>query len=420
MNSEKPIWHGVVLVAGGAVGAGMFALPMVSAGAWSAWALMGLVCVWWVTYLAAKLLLDSNIAVLGDGSSHNRSIHAPPLSFGTLVKSVLGVRWALLNNISLVFIMMILMYAYISAGASIVSLSLDQFGLSELDLNRSLLSVLFSVVVALIVWLGTSAVAKLSVVLMAMMALSFLIAVIGLFPQVDVTLLMQNRFSYYTFLLAAIPVYVTAFACAGLVPTLVNHYRSDRGKVERCLFWGTLLALGIYIVWLAATFGTIGRDGFAPILEGGANTSDLMQALSVADAKASTASLSQKLMWFSHCAIITSFLSIGLGLFHFIQDKLGLGARLVPRSKAVLICFLPPTIASFFYPKGFLVAIGYAGLFVAFSFFVVPAVMSMRRLSRHRTFEFSPTWIIPTVFGAGLVCAGLKTLYTFGYLAKFP
>lgn len=33
MSAKKPLWHGVLLVAGGAIGAGMFALPMVSAGA---------------------------------------------------------------------------------------------------------------------------------------------------------------------------------------------------------------------------------------------------------------------------------------------------------------------------------------------------------------------------------------------------
>jgi len=34
IKNKKPIWHGVMLVAGGAIGAGMFALPLVASGTW--------------------------------------------------------------------------------------------------------------------------------------------------------------------------------------------------------------------------------------------------------------------------------------------------------------------------------------------------------------------------------------------------
>lgn len=426
MDKAKPVWHGVILVAGGAVGAGMFALPMVSAGAWSLWSLLGLVAIWWVTYLAAKILLDTNLAIQGSKPISASTVHGPPLSFDTLVKSVLGARWALVNNLSLVFIMMILMYAYVSAGASIVSLSLDQLGLRALEISPSWLSVAFSIVVALVVGFGTAAVANFSVVLMILMALSFLVVIFGLLPHLNPSLILYSEFSYWRFVLAAMPVYVTAFACAGLVPTLVRHYSADRKKVEQCLFWGTLLALVIYLIWLAVTFGVLGRQGFEPVLSAGGNTADLVRALSAADSgyQSTSVSISERLMWFSHCAIITSFLSIGLGLFHFIQDKLNFGGDLISRGKAILVCFLPPTIGSFFYPKGFLVAIGYAGLFVAFSFFIVPAAMSLKR-SVHNQQSSSTSkpmiskLLIVIVFTAGCVCGVLKVLYTFNLLAKF-
>lgn len=429
-SNKKPVWHGVVLVAGGAVGAGMFALPMVSAGAWTLWSFVGLGVVWWFTYLAAKILLDTNLSVLGSGyrfesARQNVDLKAPPTSFDTLVKNVLGPRWALVNNLSLVFIMMILMYAYISAGASILSVNLEQLNLQQLNLeqlkiggapesgitvDRAWLSVCFAVLIALIVWFGTALVARVSVALMIVMAISFAIVMLGLFPHIEFAELLDARFSLSGFVWAALPVYVTAFACAGLVPSLVNHYQADdevvrKHKVLNSLFWGTLLALAIYAVWLIATFGAIGRTGFQPILQAGGNTGDLVQALGqISSANPeSVATVQRRMTWFSHCAIITSFLSIGLGLFHFVQDKLRLNHGAIARAKAAVVCFLPPTLASFYYPKGFLIAIGYAGLFVTFSFFVIPALMSFKR-----TTNIGRAAV--TVFGFGLCVAILKLL----------
>jgi len=225
MMTTKPVWHGIVLVAGGAVGAGMFALPVVSVDAWSAWSALGLVCVWWFTYLAATLLLDTNLAVLRLSESTARVIQGPPTSFDTLVNRVLGARWAMANNLSLVFIMMILMYAYISAGASIMGLTLEQFNVRPLNggLGQHWLSLLFAVVVALLIWLGTGLVARISGMLMILMALSFFVVALSLAPHVNVTALLETQLSFMPFVLASLPVYVAAFACAGLVPSLVKH-----------------------------------------------------------------------------------------------------------------------------------------------------------------------------------------------------
>ncbi len=419
-NTSKPVWHGVVLVAGGAVGAGMFALPMVSAGAWTFWSFVGLVTVWWLTYLAAKSLVNTNLAVLETvrkpTSIASVDVKEPPTSFNTLVKLVLGPRWAMLNNLSLMFIMMILMYAYISAGASILSANLTQLGFTGPDSllpDRAWLSLLFATVIALLVWFGTALVARISVALMVIMAISFAVVIEGLVPHLQFTDLFNNPFSWSKFVWAALPVYVTAFACAGLVPSLVKHYQADvhnvkKSKVLASLFWGTLLALLIYMVWLLATFGAIGRAGFEPILRAGGNTGDLMLALGKISNTESVIALQLRMTWFSHCAIITSFLSIGLGLFHFVQDKFSLSNGWADRATAAAVCFLPPTIASFYYPKGFLVAIGYAGLFVAFSFFLIPALMS-RKDNRRRA---------GIVFGFGLIIAVLKVLSNLGALPK--
>ena len=409
MSTEKPLWHGVLLVAGGAVGAGMFALPTVSAGAWMLLSVAGLLLVWLMTYWAASLLTKVNLALVSQGQGglgHNSS-------FGSLVLAVLGPRWAAVNNVSIVFIMMILMYAYISAGASIISYSLQSIGFEVSPDARNWLSLGFAAVVALIVWLGTSIVSRVTLVLMVAMALTFGVATAGILPSVDLSTLTSptNTFPY---LLGALPAYVTAFACAGLVPSLVRHYAAQPKRVSQSILWGTILVLAVYLFWLLVTLGSIGREGFIEVIAAGGNIGDLVAALVNTGANPT---LQARLNVFSHCAIITSFLSVGLGLFHFTQDKLALGNDASQRLIAVACCFVPPALGSFFLPYGFVHAIGYAGFFVAFSFFILPGVMALTIKTNYRLAISKLMPYVVIVFG--LLVLVLKSALVLSWLPSF-
>lgn len=412
MSIKKPLWHGVLLVAGGAVGAGMFALPTVSAGAWMLWSVIGFLLVWLMTYMAATLLANVNLALVSQKQQKQNDLGYNS-SFGSLVQRVLGPRWAAVNNISIVFIMMILMYAYISAGASIVSYSLQSIGFDVYPNARKWLSLGFAALVAVIVWLGTSIVSQVILVLMVAMALTFGVASAGILPSVNLASLTSptNTFPY---LLGALPVYVTAFACAGLVPSLVRHYATQPKRVNQSILWGTLLALAVYLFWLMLTLGSVGRDGLIEVLAAGGNIGNLVNALVNSGA---SGSLQARLNLFSHCAIITSFLSIGLGLFHFTQDKLALGNTASQRLIAVACCFLPPALGSFFLPYGFVNTIGYAGFFVAFSFFILPGIMALAIKSEYRL--VTPKFIPYMVILFGLLVAGLKGALVLFWLPTF-
>ena len=413
MNQTKPVWQGVVLVAGGAIGAGMFALPFISAGPWTFWSFIGLLIVWLATYFSATLLLNTTLSVL-HGS--RQVALSSSLSFDTLISEVLGKRWATANNISITFIMMILMYAYISAGAGIIEYTFEKLSARSDLLSRQFLSISFSLLVAFLIWVGTTWVAKISVVLMAIMAASFFFVALSIWPHIAPSLLIEPSFSLAAFVMSALPVYVAAFACAGLVPSLVRHFDADKRKVKHSLFWGTFLALIVYCVWLTLTFGVVPRLEFIELLNSGGETSDLVYAIGQNTGESSD-SIQARLTWFSHCAIITSFLSVALGLFHFIQDKFSLDNSSLQRFYAVVICFFLPSIGSFLYPKGFVLAIGYAGLFVAFSFFVVPALMALKQSENvvsHGTNADSK--LAYMVLGFGILIGVLKILLTMGYL----
>lgn len=387
----KPLFHGVILVAGGAIGAGMFALPLVSAGAWFIWSVAAMAIVCGFTYLAANLLTEVNL-------------HFPEnSSFDTIVNSILGPNWALLNNISIAFIMSILMYAYITSGGGILSSSIDL----GIDIPRIILSLIFALIAAAIVCMNTSYISRISAILMVGMAISFVTANTGLVSSANVESLFKDvDIERLPFIAFAIPVYVTAFACAGLVPTLVSHYYQKPTLVFRSLAYGSLLTLSVYCIWLLLIFANTEREAFTSISQNGGGIDALVNLL---QSGLSSHKIKTALNWFSHLAIITSFLAIAVGLVHFLQDKFNLSDDFKGRIKSVGMAFILPTILSMLWPYGFVSAIGYAGLFVAFSFFIVPALLFTKQNSALNLNQ-KIKWLSVLLFGLLIVVLKLASL----------
>ena len=398
----KPLWHGVVLVAGGAIGAGMFALPLVSAGAWFSYSALGLLLVCVFTYLAAKLLIAVNIT------------HPVGSSFDTLVRNTLGNILARINNVSIAFIMFILMYAYITAGADILAKSLAPTLTDGIVLPRPMLSFIFASIVAVLIWSGTSVVSRVCTLLMVAMCLTFVTANIGLLDSLELMVLWHGTGGSVEYIWSALPVFVTAFACAGLVPSLTSHYANQGEKIELSILLGLLLALLVYLVWLITTLGTIPRASFVDVANNGGGLSALVTML---QSRTDSSPIGLSLVWFSHFAVITSFLSIGLGLAHFLMDRFKLGDGAIGRAKSVGVAFLPPLVASVLAPYGFVSAIAYAGIFVAFSFFILPALMYRKLNSRDAVLP-PGLWVAVLCFGV-LVIA-LKLLTVIEWLPSYP
>jgi len=381
----------------------MMALPMASAGAWILWSFMAMVMVWGLTLLAANQLAHVQLALL-ERTDNAIDVQS---SFDSIVKHLLGAKWARVNNLCIAFIMMILMYAYTTAGANIISYTIISLHDDVQGLNSSILSLGFAVIIALVVWLGTSVISTITLVLGAFMVIFFGVAAIDILPGFQTPSLLSNE-PTFPFVGAAIPVYVTAFACAGLVPTLVRHYSAHPSYVFKSLLLGTLVALFLYLFWLFISLGSVGRQGMFTVLQNGGNIDGLLQALVE---KGASSDIKPYLTLFTHAAIVTSFLSVSIGLLHFIQDKLKLSDSNRHKSLAALICFAPPVLGSLIFPYGFVHAIGFAGIFVAFSFFILPGVLALKAKTARYT-----AWV-SVVFGAVVII--LKTAAMVKWLPHF-
>lgn len=400
-----------MLVAGGAIGAGMFSLPVVSAGMWFPWAIVSLFTVWLVSYLAALLLMETNL------------LYPPGASFDTFVTDTLGKAWNTATGLSIAFVLYILLYAYFSAGGSIVNHTLDSVFSLSTEFSPRAMSLLFGFTLASIVWIGTALVSRLSVILLGGMVITFLISNSGLMLHVEAVKLFNTNTAesnYFPYLWAALPYFLTSFGCASLVPSLIKFYGNEPVKIRNCLLYGSLLSLVVYLIWVFVVFGNVSRIDFIPVIEAGGNMGNLIAAL---ESSESNETMNYLLNLFSNFAIISSFFGVGLSLFDYLADMFKFGNHAQGRFKTACVTFLPPAIFSFFFPHGFILAIGYAGLGLFFGYFLVPVLMAWRNRKRFPDMEYQlcgGATLVHAILGFSGVIATCKILTIFGLLKVYP
>ncbi|MEI9749884.1 tryptophan permease [Moellerella wisconsensis] len=352
---------GAMIIAGTAVGAGMFSIPIVTSGVWFTGSIILLIYTWACMFFSGLMILEANMNYPAGASFH------------TMVKDLLGPVWNSINGLSITFVLYILTYAYISAGSSIITHNLA----TVFPVSQMVAGLAFSILVAFFVWLSTRAVDRLSTILIGGMVITFILSVGGMFTQVSPAILFNQSAGsdtqYLPFALAALPYLLASFGYHGNVPGLVKYYRKDSKSVVRSLFIGTLIALVIYILWQYVIQGNISRDSFKLIIAEGGNIDALLRQM---DTSTGNSTVSKFLTLFSYMALASSFLGVTLGLFDYLADFFKFKDNGSGRFKSAVVTFLPPTVLALLLPNGFLYAIGFAGLAATVWAVIVPAMMA--------------------------------------------
>jgi len=392
---------GMVIIGGTIIGAGMFSLPVVMSGAWFFWSLAALVFTWFCMLHSGLMILEANL---------NYHVGA---SFDTMTRDLLGNAWNRINGLSIAFVLYILTYAYISASGSILH---HTFGELSINAPARLAGLLFALVVAFIVWLSTRAVSRMTAIVLGAKVITFFLTFGSLLGHVEPATLFnvaESHPSYTPYLLMTLPFCLASFGYHGNVPSLMKYYGKNPRVIVRCLIGGTLLALGLYAVWLLATMGNIPRHDFIAIARKGGNIDVLVQALS---GVLNSRSLDLLLVVFSNFAVASSFLGVTLGLFDYLADLFGFDDSRLGRLKTALLTFAPPIIGGLLWPDGFLYAIGYAGLAATIWAAIVPALLARASRKRFGSPQFrvwggTPMIVLILVFGIGNALVHLMSTF---------
>ncbi len=354
MNNR--FFGGILLVAGTAIGAGMLALPVISGFAGFFPSVLALVACWAFMFTTAWLILEVNLAVPGDVNM---------ISMASRTLGAVG-RWVCWGTYLL--LLYSLTAAYLAGSAPLFTGAVEAVAGTRLPdwVGCFVLLGLFG----LFVYLGTRSVDHINRVFMFGLLLAYVALVIFVPPYVQTDLLKTVNFPA---ICVAVPVIVTSFGFHIIIPTLTTYLQHHKRMLRWTIFIGSLIPLVVYLLWEFLVLGVVPLDGSVSLSsawELGESGAQPLAAILQTPWIATTAQL------FSFFAIITSFLGVSLSLSDFLGDGLKMHRFTWGREAVCLMTFVPPLVFVLTYQRGFLLALQYAGIFVAILLGVLPALMA--------------------------------------------
>lgn len=379
MEKTPSIFGGACIIAGVCVGAGMLGLPISGAGAWTWVSLAAIILTMVVMTISGLMLLET---------FKHYDIHA---SFDTVTNDLLGKKLNMINDISVYFVGGILLYAYITTSGGILQ-QLTQ-------INNKVMSIIFVLIFAAVVWHSTRLVDRISTILIIFMGLSFIFSISGMAANIKLDILFDSHNAdgaYLPYFFGMLPVALVSFGYHHSVASMRIYY-GDEHKAQKAIIGGTSIALGFYIIWLVSIFGNLPRAEFTPVIEKSGEIEALLAALGNA---IESKTVAQTIHAFSIAAILSSFIGVGLGLFDFLADFFHRSDDKKGRFITCLFTFVPPLILSLLFPFGFVIAIGYAGAAATIWACIIPALLVSKVRKRHPN-----AGGFKTVGGSGMVIA---------------
>ena len=372
----------VMIVAGTAIGAGMLAIPLVTAELGFMMAAFLLIVCWAAMTLTGFLILHVNMAF------HEHS------NFSTMAGQTIGYAGRILTWIFFFLLLYALVAAYMTGGASL----LNHFAPI---IPPKLSALIFTVVLGLFVYLGVRSVDYANRILISLKAISLVLLVVFIFPHVHVSNLLLSAHVKLGWL-AALPILLTSFGFQTVIPNLRDYLHSDVKKLKRVIWIGSSIPLVVYLLWEMAILG---------VVSGITHQMTLVEMISMLSKRLDNTFLGFLVDFFTDVAITTSFLGVSMGLFHFVRDVFHLNKQRVgEKGLAALVTFLPPLCFAWFYPEGFILALNYASVFVVILLIFIPVWMTwqLKRKGLRSAYHLDLHWIGSLAllgFGALLIAA---------------
>ena len=123
---------------------------------------------------------------------------------------------------------------------------------------------------------------------------------------------------------------------------------------------------------------------------------------------------------FADIAMTASFLGVSLGLFDFLSDGFHRTNSHLGRLQTAVMTFIPPLAFAIYYPKGLILALYYAAIFVAILEIILPALMvyqlrKSQTLHSHYRMKGGLILLIVIAF-IGVLIIACQLLSSFHYL----
>jgi tyrosine-specific transport protein len=400
MSSNK-LLGGILIVAGTTIGGGMLALPLASAFAGLGLSSIIMVALWALMTYTALITLEMNLYF-------NKGV-----SISYAAEHVLGKAGKAISTFSIAFLFYALLSAYMTGGANIFNqIIYYAFGI---ELSSSTLIISFSLIFGGVIFARTKIVDTVNRGLLIIKTACFLTIIFIILPKVDIVLLSYTPMEITPYLPLLIPLFLTSFGFHGSIPTIVNYIGPNAKKLKITFILGSTVPLIVYLIWEAIALGVVTLDGnnsFTSIKAAGGDIGLFTQILSNI---AGGGWLIAICNGFTFLAVVTSFLGVGLGLFDFMEERLTKHNTTPSSYLTGSFTLSIPLIFALFYPKGFIMALGYAAIALSILAVIMPAliVWKLRQIPKSKAYTvIGGNWglIIVIACGIGVILLELKAI----------
>lgn len=391
---------GILLVSGTTIGAGMLALPVMTSFMGFFPSILLFILIWIYMLFTALFFLDVNLSFKGEANM----ISMAGKTLGLWGKVVAWVTYLLL--------LYSLVAAYVAGSAPLFGAAFESIfgvGISE-RITPLFLPVLFGV----FIYIGTLGVDLVNRLLMFGLVVAYIFLIFVIPSHIEGELLMHVDFSPTLF---AIPVVLTSFGYHIIIPTLTEYLHHDKSHLKKTIIFGSILPLVVYILWQFLILGTVPIEGKYSLMsawkQGVSATIPLAQVIK-------NSWITVPARFFSFFAIVTSFLGVSLSLSDFLIDGFNLSRkRWEGRSLACLLTFIPPLIFIYTFPRGFILALEYAGAFVAILLAFLPAAMAWKLKTPKFYQSMRGKALLLTVMTIAVLIVIVDVMLQWGYFKDF-
>jgi tyrosine-specific transport protein len=364
MNMQSKMLGATFIVIGTSIGAGMLAMPIISAGIGYKYSVLILVFMWVLMTAAAYVQLSL---------FKNKPIG---ISFAKLVFFELGSKAKIIPSIVKILLFYSLLSAYMSGSSSFLA--------HFFQISNNMALIIFALLFGIIVSTTTKIVDITNRLFLFAKFLTFLVVIILLLPQTSGKNLYSSNNFDKSVLLTAISVFFTSYGFHGSIPSLVTYLKNNQIQLKKSFLAGSLIIMLVYILWQTVTLGSVSSDILYTLncLNKESNIAVFLDILSKKTAYPCI--VPPCLSIFSFCAMVTSFLGVGLGQFDYIYEISEThikGSKYLKKLIASILTIIIPLIFALFYKNGFIKALNFASIWLAILALVLPGVMGFTSLN---------------------------------------
>ena len=364
LKESKEIISVSFLIAGTAIGVGILGLPIQVGLAGLLPVCVGLLIGVFIMYISGMGLAEAY------GQIEEKNVDLPTIAektFGKFGKNLvvfayLIVFWGLL-------------VAYFAAGTSIFS--------NNLPFKMPVWSVLllFFLPITIVLFLKMKFVLRFNASIMLLLIVSFIVLLFLSVKDIQVHHYKNIDWSYFTGIL---PIIICTLAYQNTIPVVCQRLNGDLRKIRLSIIIGLIIILGICLLWLLAVIGSLPLNGRYSI-------SSAMKANQPASIPLSIVLQSKWVtitsLFFSIAAIITSYISIVIGMLNFSRDIFSSFGTSQKKILPVVFTFLPPVIVVIAFPHIFLNALDIVGGIGIVSLFgLLPTLILIKQNKNRKNF----------------------------------